>query len=113
MKYLIKKIKILLLFVSLCGTCYADTLVSNTIESVKVYEECALIRLKDDSRAYLFPMSAPTAPAKLSIALSAVHTFKTVEISYWGTSLCTSVDDHPNSAPAGSKLYVYSISILK
>lgn len=104
--------KVPFLFFLVSSFSNADSIsVTGTIESVKTYDECTLVRMKGDSLAYVFPATGVTASSKLSLALSALHSSKSVDIDYLATQECASMDDQPSSAPLGTKVYIYSISI--
>lgn len=91
----------------------AASLVSGKIESVTTYEECIVIKLESQSNAFVYPLANPSAKAKLSMALSALHTETNVELAYWATSTCTSLDSQPEAAPTGNKRYIYNLKLVK
>lgn len=90
----------------------AVSLMSGDIESVTAYEECIVIKLVNQSNAYVYPLANPSANTKLSLAVSALYSGSGVEVAYWPTSTCTSVDSHLEAAPTGNKRYIYSLKVI-
>ena len=114
MKLVSLLVKTVFLSLVLISNSNADAAINTGIvESVKMYDECALITLKDNGYAFVFPMEGVTSSGKLSVALSALHTGDSVEMAFWGTSGCSSVDAQASSAPTGTRVYLYSISVTK
>ena len=67
--------------------------------------------MEGSDHVFVLPMDKPTANHKLSVALSAFHAKSDVEFGYWKTGVCLSLDSQPNSAPQGTKYYIYNITV--
>lgn len=102
----------LLMLVPLLASATAS-LSTGTVESVATYEDCLVIKLAGQSNVYVYPLANASANAKLAIALSALHAETTVQVAYWGTGTCASLDSEPSVAPSGTRYYLYSINVIK
>jgi hypothetical protein len=91
----------------------AVSIATGKVESVATYEECVVIKLKDLPNAFVYPIANASANSKISLALSALHASSNVELAYWATGTCTSLDSEPEAAPSGNKRYIYSFKVVK
>ncbi|SMF65713.1 hypothetical protein SAMN02745866_04221 [Alteromonadaceae bacterium Bs31] len=105
------------LFIFCCivsSVSFADvTMKEGEVVSVAMYEECLVMRLKNDPSVYVYPNTLASFNSKFSIALAALNSGKRVRVGYWGTGHCESVDSQPAGAPSGLKYYINIIEQLK
>ncbi len=91
----------------------AVTLTTGKVDSVTTYEECVVVKLKDQGNAFVYPLANASANSKISLVLSALHSNSSVELAYWATGTCGSLDAEPDAAPSGNRRYIYSVKVIK
>ncbi len=109
-----KKISLLIFGVMLSVKAFsAVSIATSKIESVTTYEECVVVKLVNLPNAFVYPLANASANSKISLALSAMHTDSSVDLAYWATGTCSSLDAEPDAAPSGNRRYIYSLKIVK
>lgn len=109
-----KKISSLILgFLVSVNSHSAVSLTTGKVDSVTTYEECVVVKLKDQGNAFVYPLSNASANSKISLALAALHSNSDVELTYWATGTCGSLDAEPDAAPSGNRRYIYNIKVAK
>lgn len=109
-----KKIALIVLGAILSSNVFAAVSIATAkVESVTTYEECVVVKLVDLPNAFVYPLANISANSKISLALSALHSDKSVELAYWATGTCGSLDAEPDAAPSGNRRYIYSLKVVK